>query len=197
MIYSDLSMFLFTSCTESWESWQTWIKCFLPGEGAVDPNDPNRESTLTQLAKTEISLSLTSKYELREGEDQDLKSLMIKYVLLKNLYYGDAFWFCFGLGIFLFGLGFFVWGFFCLFVCLKSCFHPAALPKCIFEVRSALSFQKPVCVQSYSNSCKSQKKCQFFQKAYRKMLPLVFWNMTGSLSNLVGVFPWSCKSTLL
>ncbi|XP_077646344.1 ras GTPase-activating-like protein IQGAP2 isoform X2 [Lonchura striata] len=53
------------------------IESFL-GEGAVDPNDPNRESTLSQLAKTEISLSLTCKYELREGEDQDLKSLMIK-----------------------------------------------------------------------------------------------------------------------
>ncbi|XP_037981643.1 ras GTPase-activating-like protein IQGAP2 isoform X5 [Motacilla alba alba] len=53
------------------------IESFL-GEGAVDPNDPNRESTLNQLAKTEISLSLTSKYELREGEDQDLKSLMKK-----------------------------------------------------------------------------------------------------------------------
>ncbi|NXB80128.1 IQGA2 protein, partial [Donacobius atricapilla] len=53
------------------------IESFL-GEGAVDPNDPNRESTLSQLGKTEISLSLTSKYELREGEDQDLKSLMIK-----------------------------------------------------------------------------------------------------------------------
>uniref|UniRef100_A0A8C0G3F7 IQ motif containing GTPase activating protein 2 n=1 Tax=Bubo bubo TaxID=30461 RepID=A0A8C0G3F7_BUBBB len=53
------------------------VESFL-GEGAVDPNDPNRESTLNQLAKTEISLSLTSKYELREGEDKDLKSLMIK-----------------------------------------------------------------------------------------------------------------------
>ncbi|XP_032864996.1 ras GTPase-activating-like protein IQGAP2 isoform X4 [Tyto alba] len=53
------------------------VESFL-GDGAVDPNDPNRESTLNQLAKTEISLSLTSKYELREGEDQDLKSLMIK-----------------------------------------------------------------------------------------------------------------------
>ncbi|KGL92677.1 Ras GTPase-activating-like IQGAP2, partial [Charadrius vociferus] len=53
------------------------VESFL-GEGAVDPSDPNRESTLNQLAKTEISLSLTSKYELREGEDQDLKSLMIK-----------------------------------------------------------------------------------------------------------------------
>ncbi|KFV62186.1 Ras GTPase-activating-like IQGAP2, partial [Dryobates pubescens] len=53
------------------------VESFL-GEGAVDPNDPNRESTLNQLAKTEISLSLTSNYELREGEDQDLKSLMIK-----------------------------------------------------------------------------------------------------------------------
>ncbi|NXU50141.1 IQGA2 protein, partial [Turnix velox] len=53
------------------------VESFL-GEGAVDPNDSNKESTLNQLAKTEISLSLTSKYELREGEDQDLKSLMIK-----------------------------------------------------------------------------------------------------------------------
>ncbi|NXK92531.1 IQGA2 protein, partial [Formicarius rufipectus] len=53
------------------------VESFL-GEGAVDPNDPNRESTLNQLSKTEISLSLASKYELREGEDQDLKSLMIK-----------------------------------------------------------------------------------------------------------------------
>uniref|UniRef100_A0A669Q8N9 IQ motif containing GTPase activating protein 2 n=1 Tax=Phasianus colchicus TaxID=9054 RepID=A0A669Q8N9_PHACC len=53
------------------------VESFL-GEGSVDPNDPNKESTLNQLAKTEISLSLTSKYELREGEDQDLKSLMIK-----------------------------------------------------------------------------------------------------------------------
>ncbi|NXJ81984.1 IQGA2 protein, partial [Trogon melanurus] len=53
------------------------VESFL-GEGAVDPNDPNRESTLNQLAKTEISLSLTSKYELREGEGQDFKSLMIK-----------------------------------------------------------------------------------------------------------------------
>ncbi|KFQ97542.1 Ras GTPase-activating-like IQGAP2, partial [Nipponia nippon] len=53
------------------------IESFL-GEGAVDPNDPNRESTLNQLAKTEISLSLTSKYELREGEDQDLKIYLKK-----------------------------------------------------------------------------------------------------------------------
>uniref|UniRef100_A0A452INW7 Ras-GAP domain-containing protein n=1 Tax=Gopherus agassizii TaxID=38772 RepID=A0A452INW7_9SAUR len=53
------------------------VESFL-GEGAVDPNDPNKENTLSQLAKTEISLSLTSKYELQEGEDQDLKGLMIK-----------------------------------------------------------------------------------------------------------------------
>lgn len=87
-----LSRFLFALCIESWENWQTQSKrYFLTGEGAVDPNDSNRASTLNQLAKTEISLSLTSKYELREGEDQDLKSLMIKYVLLKNLY----FWQCF------------------------------------------------------------------------------------------------------
>ncbi|KAI1900297.1 hypothetical protein AGOR_G00048530 [Albula goreensis] len=50
----------------------------LLGEGAVDPSDPNKESTLTQLAKTEISLTLTSKFELLEGDDQDMKSLMMK-----------------------------------------------------------------------------------------------------------------------
>ncbi|XP_036382169.1 ras GTPase-activating-like protein IQGAP2 [Megalops cyprinoides] len=50
----------------------------LLGEGAVDPNDPNKESTLSQLAKTEISLTLTSKFELLEGDDQDMKTLMMK-----------------------------------------------------------------------------------------------------------------------
>uniref|UniRef100_A0A4W6GA06 IQ motif containing GTPase activating protein 2 n=1 Tax=Lates calcarifer TaxID=8187 RepID=A0A4W6GA06_LATCA len=46
--------------------------------GAADPNDPNRESALSQLAKTEISLTLTSKFELLEGDDKDLKTLMTK-----------------------------------------------------------------------------------------------------------------------
>ncbi|XP_037338526.2 ras GTPase-activating-like protein IQGAP2 isoform X2 [Pungitius pungitius] len=50
----------------------------LLGEGAVDPNDPNRENALSQLAKTEISLTLTSKLELLEGDDKDLKTLMTK-----------------------------------------------------------------------------------------------------------------------
>ena len=49
-----------------------------PGEGAVDPNDPSKESTLSQLAKTEISLTLTSKVELLEGDDKDMKGLMTK-----------------------------------------------------------------------------------------------------------------------
>ncbi|XP_053557358.1 ras GTPase-activating-like protein IQGAP2 [Bombina bombina] len=53
------------------------VETFL-GEGAVDSNDPNKENALSQLAKTEISLSLTSKFDLREGEDKDMKSLMIK-----------------------------------------------------------------------------------------------------------------------
>nr|XP_008101137.1 PREDICTED: ras GTPase-activating-like protein IQGAP2 [Anolis carolinensis] len=48
------------------------------GEGTIDPNDPNKESTLSQLVKTEISLSLTRKYDLREGEEQDIKGLMMK-----------------------------------------------------------------------------------------------------------------------
>uniref|UniRef100_A0A8C7MEI7 IQ motif containing GTPase activating protein 2 n=1 Tax=Oncorhynchus kisutch TaxID=8019 RepID=A0A8C7MEI7_ONCKI len=50
----------------------------LLGEGAVDPNNPNKESTLSQLAKTEISLTLTSKFELLEGDDKDTKGLMMK-----------------------------------------------------------------------------------------------------------------------
>lgn len=53
------------------------IESFL-GEGAVDPNDPNKENTLNQLSKTEISLSLTSKYDIKDGEAVDGRSLMIK-----------------------------------------------------------------------------------------------------------------------
>ncbi|CAO2592910.1 Ras GTPase-activating-like protein IQGAP2 [Lemmus lemmus] len=53
------------------------VESFL-GEGAVDPNDPNKENTLHQLSKTEISLSLTSKYDIKDGEAVDGRSLMIK-----------------------------------------------------------------------------------------------------------------------
>ncbi|XP_019496548.1 PREDICTED: ras GTPase-activating-like protein IQGAP2 [Hipposideros armiger] len=51
---------------------------FSAGEGAIDPSDPNKANTLNQLSKTEISLSLTSKYDLRDGEAIDGQSLMIK-----------------------------------------------------------------------------------------------------------------------
>ncbi|XP_017307303.1 ras GTPase-activating-like protein IQGAP2 [Ictalurus punctatus] len=50
----------------------------LIGEGVVDPNDPNKENTLNQLAKTEISLTLTNKFELVDGDDRDMKGLMMK-----------------------------------------------------------------------------------------------------------------------
>uniref|UniRef100_A0A3P8VWU5 IQ motif containing GTPase activating protein 2 n=1 Tax=Cynoglossus semilaevis TaxID=244447 RepID=A0A3P8VWU5_CYNSE len=50
----------------------------LLGEGAVDHNDPNREGTLKEQAKTEISLTLTSKFELLDGDDKDVKALMTK-----------------------------------------------------------------------------------------------------------------------
>ncbi|XP_036453968.1 ras GTPase-activating-like protein IQGAP2 isoform X2 [Colossoma macropomum] len=50
----------------------------LLGEGAVDPNDPNKENTLSQLAKTEVSLTLTNKFELMDGDDKDMKGLMMK-----------------------------------------------------------------------------------------------------------------------
>ncbi|XP_014439403.1 ras GTPase-activating-like protein IQGAP2 isoform X2 [Tupaia chinensis] len=53
------------------------VESFL-GEGAVDPNDPNKTNTLNQLSKTEISLYLTSKYDIGDGEAIDGRSLMIK-----------------------------------------------------------------------------------------------------------------------
>ncbi|KAM5264227.1 ras GTPase-activating-like protein IQGAP2 [Ctenodactylus gundi] len=53
------------------------VESFL-GEGAVDPNDPNKATTLNQLSKTEISLYLTSKYDIGDGEAVDGRSLLIK-----------------------------------------------------------------------------------------------------------------------
>ncbi|XP_012577218.1 PREDICTED: ras GTPase-activating-like protein IQGAP2 [Condylura cristata] len=53
------------------------VESFL-GEGAIDPNDPNKTNTLSQLSKTEISLYLTSKYDVGDGEAIDGQSLMIK-----------------------------------------------------------------------------------------------------------------------
>uniref|UniRef100_A0A5F5PXQ3 IQ motif containing GTPase activating protein 2 n=1 Tax=Equus caballus TaxID=9796 RepID=A0A5F5PXQ3_HORSE len=53
------------------------VESFL-GEGTVDPNDPNKANTLSQLSKTEISLYLTSKYSLEDGEGIDGQSLMIR-----------------------------------------------------------------------------------------------------------------------
>ncbi|XP_052448157.1 ras GTPase-activating-like protein IQGAP1 isoform X1 [Carassius gibelio] len=50
----------------------------LLGEGAVDEDDISKESSLIQLAKTEISLTLTNKFELLDGDDKDTKGLMMK-----------------------------------------------------------------------------------------------------------------------
>lgn len=60
-----------------WVNWENNF-FFSTGEGAIDPNDPNKANTLNQLSKTEISLSLTSKYNLGDGEGIDGQSLMIK-----------------------------------------------------------------------------------------------------------------------
>ncbi|XP_054992245.1 ras GTPase-activating-like protein IQGAP2 [Sorex araneus] len=46
------------------------------GEGAIDPNDPNKANTLNQLLKTEISLFLTSKYDLGDNEAVDSQNLL-------------------------------------------------------------------------------------------------------------------------
>uniref|UniRef100_A0A8C0LPU9 IQ motif containing GTPase activating protein 2 n=1 Tax=Canis lupus dingo TaxID=286419 RepID=A0A8C0LPU9_CANLU len=54
------------------------VESFLGKSFSVDPNDPNKANTLNQLAKTEISLYLTSKYDLGDGEAIDGQSLMIK-----------------------------------------------------------------------------------------------------------------------
>uniref|UniRef100_A0A673H503 Ras GTPase-activating-like protein IQGAP1 n=1 Tax=Sinocyclocheilus rhinocerous TaxID=307959 RepID=A0A673H503_9TELE len=50
----------------------------LLGEGAVDADDLSKENSLSQLAKTEISLTLTNKFELLDGDDKDTKGLMMK-----------------------------------------------------------------------------------------------------------------------
>ncbi|XP_061409785.1 ras GTPase-activating-like protein IQGAP1 isoform X1 [Lethenteron reissneri] len=47
----------------------------LIGEGGGDASDPNKEA---QLAKTEMSLTLTSKFEVPEGDDSNMKSLLLK-----------------------------------------------------------------------------------------------------------------------
>uniref|UniRef100_A0A671S7J4 Ras GTPase-activating-like protein IQGAP1 n=1 Tax=Sinocyclocheilus anshuiensis TaxID=1608454 RepID=A0A671S7J4_9TELE len=50
----------------------------LLGEGAVDADDLSKENSLSQLAKTEISLTLTNKFELLDGDDKDTKGMMMK-----------------------------------------------------------------------------------------------------------------------
>uniref|UniRef100_A0A672QDG1 Ras GTPase-activating-like protein IQGAP1 n=1 Tax=Sinocyclocheilus grahami TaxID=75366 RepID=A0A672QDG1_SINGR len=50
----------------------------LLGEGALDADDPSKENSRSQLAKTEVSLTLTNKFELLEGDDKDMKGLMMK-----------------------------------------------------------------------------------------------------------------------
>uniref|UniRef100_A0A8C5AD87 IQ motif containing GTPase activating protein 2 n=1 Tax=Gadus morhua TaxID=8049 RepID=A0A8C5AD87_GADMO len=57
------------------------VEALLGTHAYSNESKTNRETTLSQLAKTEISLTLTSKFELLEGDDKDLKSLMTKYVL--------------------------------------------------------------------------------------------------------------------
>uniref|UniRef100_A0A8C1EFR1 IQ motif containing GTPase activating protein 2 n=1 Tax=Cyprinus carpio carpio TaxID=630221 RepID=A0A8C1EFR1_CYPCA len=47
-------------------------------EGALDADDPSKENSLSQLAKTEVSLTLTNKFELLDGDDKDMKGLMMK-----------------------------------------------------------------------------------------------------------------------
>lgn len=50
----------------------------LLGEGTVDTNDLGKENSLSQHGKTEISLTLTNKFELLDGDDKDTKGLMTK-----------------------------------------------------------------------------------------------------------------------
>uniref|UniRef100_A0A8C1XEX6 IQ motif containing GTPase activating protein 2 n=1 Tax=Cyprinus carpio TaxID=7962 RepID=A0A8C1XEX6_CYPCA len=40
--------------------------------------DVDKENSLSQLAKTEVSLTLTNKFELLDGDDKDMKGLMMK-----------------------------------------------------------------------------------------------------------------------
>uniref|UniRef100_A0A8C1CI31 IQ motif containing GTPase activating protein 2 n=1 Tax=Cyprinus carpio carpio TaxID=630221 RepID=A0A8C1CI31_CYPCA len=54
----------------------------LLGEGAVDADDPSKENSLSQVAKTEISLTLTNKFELLDGDDKDTKGNILLFICL-------------------------------------------------------------------------------------------------------------------
>ena len=100
-----------------------------------------------------------------------------------------TFWRCFLFVVFLLVVFF--------FLKKQSCFHPAARPRCVFEVLRTLSFQKPACVQSYSKFCKSQRNCQFFQKPYRWTdCHLCFGQWLDHYEHSK-CFWWCCKSILL
>uniref|UniRef100_A0A8C5AXI6 IQ motif containing GTPase activating protein 2 n=1 Tax=Gadus morhua TaxID=8049 RepID=A0A8C5AXI6_GADMO len=61
------------------------VEALLGTHAYSNESKTNRETTLSQLAKTEISLTLTSKFELLEGDDKDLKSLMTKALFVPSL----------------------------------------------------------------------------------------------------------------
>ena len=65
-----------------------WPTGEIPGEAG----DAQYDAILASMAKTEMSLTLTNKFELQEDDDSDKKRLFIKWVFfVENL----SQWFCY------------------------------------------------------------------------------------------------------
>ena len=56
-------------------SWHKFAVCFCAGDASLDENGGSR----MQMAKTEISLTLSNKFELPDDERSDLKNMLIRY----------------------------------------------------------------------------------------------------------------------
>ena len=54
-----------------------WLNAFSGGVKAVDGED--NEQQLARMAKTEISLTLTNKFEVPDDDDSDIKALFVRY----------------------------------------------------------------------------------------------------------------------
>ena len=56
---------------------------FCTGEDYINDDSANK----TQMAKSEISLTLSNKFEVPENEDSDMKSLLIRYNTITHITY--------------------------------------------------------------------------------------------------------------
>lgn len=55
--------------------------CSFTGEAAAKPGEPHSEHTLAQHSKMEVSLTLTSKFDIFKGSDErpDARGMLLRY----------------------------------------------------------------------------------------------------------------------